>query len=99
VAITRSVVCSGLHADPEGVVSSTVRHQVIRIDDVISIEADVPQITFDFTSGGLYGPVGQKITTKEQADQSLPYPLAVALLDGTVMPAQFAPDRINRADV
>jgi len=23
----------------------------------------------------------------------------VALLDGTVMPAQFAPDRINRADV
>jgi 2-methylcitrate dehydratase len=76
-----------------------VRQQAIRAGDVISIEADVPQITFDFTGGGLYGPVGQKITAKEQADHSLPYLLAVALLDGTVMPAQFAPDRINRADV
>jgi 2-methylcitrate dehydratase len=49
--------------------------------------------------GGLYGSDREKITTKEQADHSLPYLLAVALLDGTVMPAQFAPDRINRADV
>ena len=39
------------------------------------------------------------IRTKEQADHSLPYLLAVALLDGDVMPAQFAPDRITRADV
>ena len=76
-----------------------VRQQAIRAGDVISIEADVPQITFDFTGGGLYGPVEQNITAKEQADHSLPYLLAVALLDGTVLPAQFAPDRINRADV
>ena len=39
------------------------------------------------------------IRTKEQADHSLPYLLAVALLDGDVMPAQFEPDRIMRADV
>ena len=39
------------------------------------------------------------IWTKEQADHSLPYLLAVALLDGNVMPAQFEPDRIVRSDV
>jgi 2-methylcitrate dehydratase len=76
-----------------------VRQQAFQADDVISIEADVTQITFDFTGGGLYGSDREKITTKEQADHSLPYLLAVALLDGTVMPAQFLPDRINRADV
>ena len=76
-----------------------MRQQAFQADDVISIEADVPQITFDFTGGGLYGSDPEKITTKEQADHSLPYLLAVALLDGTVMPAQFLPDRINRTDV
>jgi 2-methylcitrate dehydratase len=39
------------------------------------------------------------VRTKEQADHNLPYLLAVALLDGDVMPAQFEPDRIARADV
>jgi 2-methylcitrate dehydratase len=76
-----------------------VRQQVFQADDVISIEADVTPITFDLTGGGLYGSDREKITTKEQADHSLPYLLAVALLDGSVMPAQFLPDRINRADV
>jgi 2-methylcitrate dehydratase len=65
---------------------------------VVSIEADVTRITYDFAGGGLYG-VDKVIRTKEQADHSLPYLLAVALLDGDVMPAQFAPDRIARADV
>src|SRR5271163_3120719 len=65
---------------------------------VISIEAEVFQLCYDFAGGGLYG-VDRVIQTKEQADHSLPYLLAVALLDGDVMPAQFAPDRITRADV
>jgi 2-methylcitrate dehydratase len=65
---------------------------------VVSIEADVIRIAYDFAGGGLYG-VDKVIRTKEQADHSLPYLLAVALLDGDVMPAQFAPDRIMRADV
>jgi 2-methylcitrate dehydratase len=58
----------------------------------------VTRITYDFAGGGLYG-VDKLIRTKEQADHSLPYLLAVALLDGDVMPAQFEPDRITRADV
>src|SRR6202050_1288156 len=65
---------------------------------VASIEADVIRIAYDFAGGGLYG-VDKVIRTKEQADHSLPYLLAVALLDGDVMPAQFEPDRLTRADV
>jgi 2-methylcitrate dehydratase len=38
-------------------------------------------------------------STKEQADHSLPYVLAVAILDGQVMPEQYAPEPIQRADV
>src|SRR6201987_9050 len=65
---------------------------------VVSIEAGVIRIAYDFAGGGHYG-VDKVIRTKEQADHSLPYLLAVALLDGDVMPAQFEPARITRADV
>jgi 2-methylcitrate dehydratase len=65
---------------------------------VISIEAEVFQLCFDFAGGGLYG-MDKVVQTKEQADHNLPYLLAVALLDGDVMPAQFEPERINKPDV
>jgi 2-methylcitrate dehydratase len=65
---------------------------------VVSIEADVIRIAYDFAGGGHYG-VDKVIRTKEQADHSLPYLMAVALLDHDVMPVQFEPDRIMRADV
>jgi 2-methylcitrate dehydratase len=65
---------------------------------VVSIEADVIRIAYDFAGGGLYG-VDKVVRTKEQADHNLPYLLAVALLDGDVMTAQFEPERIARADV
>ena len=63
---------------------------------MVSIEAEVFQLAYDFAGGGLYG-VDKVIRTKEQADHSLPYLLAVALLDGEVTPAQFQPDRIVQA--
>jgi 2-methylcitrate dehydratase len=65
---------------------------------IASIEAEVPQITYDFTGGGQYGSLGD-VRTKEQADHDLRYLLAVALLDGNVMPAQFAEERIIKPDV
>jgi 2-methylcitrate dehydratase len=65
---------------------------------VVAIEADVTRMTYDFAGGGLYG-ADKVVRTKEQADHSLPYLLAVALLDGDVMPRQFEPDRIAKADV
>lgn len=62
------------------------------------IELDTFQVAYDIIGGGEEG--GKKeIRTKEEADHSLPYLLAVALLDGQVLPEQFAPERIVRADV
>src|SRR6202007_2090676 len=74
------------------------RQNKIDPDKVVSIEADVFQLAYDFAGGGLYG-VDKVIRIKEQADHSLPYLLAVALLDGNVMPAQFNPERTVRPDV
>src|SRR6201993_4599823 len=70
----------------------------IDFDKIVLIEAEVFQLAFDFAGGGLYG-VDKVIRIKEQADHSLPYLLAVALIDGDVMPAQFNPERIIKPDV
>lgn len=39
------------------------------------------------------------VRTKEEADHSLPYLIAVAVLDDRVMPEQYKPDRIRSHDV
>jgi 2-methylcitrate dehydratase len=75
-----------------------VKRNSIDPNKVVSIEADVTRMTYDFSGGGLYG-IDKSITTKEQADHNLFYLLAVALLDHDVTPAQFAPERIARPDV
>jgi 2-methylcitrate dehydratase len=62
------------------------------------LELETFQVAYDIIGGGEEG--GKKeIRTKEQADHSLPYLLAVALLDGQVLPEQFTPERIVRRDV
>jgi 2-methylcitrate dehydratase len=75
-----------------------VRQNKIDTGKVLSIEAEVFQLCYDFAGGGLYG-IDKVVQTKEQADHNLPYLLAVALLDGDVMPAQFKPERIIKPDV
>ena len=57
--------------------------------------------TFEVAYKIIGGEEGDKrsVRTKEEADHSLPYLVAVALLDGEVTPAQYAPERIVRADV
>jgi 2-methylcitrate dehydratase len=65
---------------------------------VESIENDAFQDAYDFMGGGRFGPKTD-VHTKEEADHSLPYLLAVALLDGSVQPAQLAPERIAKPDV
>ena len=47
---------------------------------------------------GKFGPKTD-VHTKEDADHSLPYLLAVAALDGDVQPAQLDPRRIEKPDV
>lgn len=56
------------------------------------------QVAYDIIGGGEEGEKTD-IRTKEQADHSLPYMVAVALLDGRVEPDQYAPERIRRQDV
>ncbi|MCU1282161.1 MAG: 2-methylcitrate dehydratase, partial [bacterium] len=66
--------------------------------EVESIENDAFQDAYDFMGGGRFGPKTD-VHTKEQADHSLPYLLAVALIDGSVQPAQLTPERIEKPDV
>jgi 2-methylcitrate dehydratase len=65
---------------------------------VASIQAAVFQDAYDFMGGGSFGPKTD-VHTKEDADHSLPYLLAVALLDGDVQPGQLEPSRIDAPDV
>ncbi len=67
-------------------------------EEVEAIEVLVFDVAYDIIGGG---EEGEKLSvrTKEEADHSLPYLLAVAALDGQVMPEQFAPERIVREDV
>src|SRR5580698_8646774 len=48
--------------------------------DIVSVEAEVFQDAYDFTGGGRFGPK-HDVHTKEDADHSLPYLIAVAILD------------------
>jgi 2-methylcitrate dehydratase len=70
----------------------------LRTEEIAGIDARVFQTAYDITGGGKYGPRKQ-VATKEEADHSMPYLIAVALIDGRVSPAQFAPERINKPDV
>ncbi len=67
-------------------------------DDVDRIEIDIFDVAYNIIGGGEEGEK-KTIRTKEQADHSLPYMVAVAILDGQVMPEQYRLDRINRSDV
>jgi len=66
--------------------------------EVETIELDIFDVAYHIIGGGEEGDK-TLVRTKEEADHSLPYMLAVALLDGQVMPAQYRPERIQREDV
>ncbi len=74
------------------------RAHAIDPSEVDSIDDVVFQDAYDFMGGGSFGPKTD-VHTKEDADHSLPYLLAVALLDGDVQPAQLEPSRIDAPDV
>jgi 2-methylcitrate dehydratase len=70
----------------------------LRDEDVGRIVIDVFDVAYKIIGGGEEGDK-TVVRTKEQADHSLPYMVAVALLDGQVMPEQYLPERIVRRDV
>jgi 2-methylcitrate dehydratase len=74
------------------------REAAIDAGQVERVGLDVFQVAYDIIGGGEEGDK-RSVRTKEEADHSLPYLVAVALLDGQVLPAQYAPDRIASDDV
>ncbi len=67
-------------------------------DQVDRIEVETFDVAYNIIGGGEEGEK-TAIHTKEEADHSLPYMVAVAILDGQVMPAQYRLDRIRARDV
>jgi 2-methylcitrate dehydratase len=67
-------------------------------NDVVSILGEVFQDAYDFTGGGKFGPK-KNVHTKEDADHSLPYLLAVAAIYGQVLPTQLDAATIAKPDV
>jgi 2-methylcitrate dehydratase len=81
----------------EGILELRARHHLAPAD-ITSVRVEIFDVAYHIIGGGEEGDK-RLVTTKEEADHSLPYLLAVALLDGVVYPAQFAPERIVRNDV
>ncbi|HEX9014622.1 MAG TPA: MmgE/PrpD family protein, partial [Chloroflexota bacterium] len=67
-------------------------------EDVDRIEIETFEVAFHIIGGGEEGNK-YLVSTKEQADHSLQYIVAVAILDRQVMPEQYLPGRIQRPDV
>jgi 2-methylcitrate dehydratase len=75
-----------------------MREHDLEPDEIERVELEVFDVAYHIIGGGEEG--GKKdIYTKEQADHSLPYIVAVAILDGGVYPEQYRPERIRRDDV
>lgn len=81
----------------EGILELREEHG-IRANQVELIEVEIFQVAYDIIGGGEEGSK-RSIHTKEEADHSLPYILAVALLDGQVGPSQYEDERIQSPDV
>lgn len=69
-----------------------------RGDDVANVEIETFDVAYHIIGGGEEGDK-TIVRTKEEADHSLPYMVAVAILDDQVMPPQYRPERIRRDDV
>jgi len=69
-----------------------------KAEEVDRVEVETFDVAYNIIGGG---EEGEKTTirTKEEADHSLPYMVAVAILDGEVTPSQYLPQRILRQDV
>jgi 2-methylcitrate dehydratase len=67
-------------------------------DDIHDVDVDTFDVAFHIIRGSEEGEK-KSVRTKEEADHSLPYMAAVALIDGAVMPEQYARERILDDDV
>jgi 2-methylcitrate dehydratase len=70
----------------------------ISVEAIERIELEIFDVAYNIIGGGEEGSK-MVVRTKEDADHSLPYMMAVALLDGQVGPDQYLPERIKSKDV
>jgi 2-methylcitrate dehydratase len=81
----------------EGVLE--LKHEAnLAASEITRIGVETFDVAYNIIGGG---EEGEKFTvrTKEEADHSLPYIVAVALLDDQVLPPQYLPGRIRQNDV
>jgi 2-methylcitrate dehydratase len=81
----------------EGILDLKSRHGFTG-NEIAKIEVEIFDVAYHIIGGGEEGDK-TVVHTKEEADHSLPYLMAVAVLDNQVMPEQFSLDRIQRPDV
>jgi len=81
----------------EGILELRTAQQV-RPEEIERVRIEIFAVAYHIIGGGEEGEK-QQVRSKEEADHSLPYMVAVALLDGDVSPAQYVPERIVREDV
>ena len=81
----------------EAVLELRARERVVAAQ-VEHVAIDVFDVAYRIIGGGEEGDK-TVVRTKEEADHSLPYLVAVALLDGEVMPEQYRAARIHSDDV
>lgn len=67
-------------------------------EQIERIDIDIFDVAFHIIGGGEEGDK-TLVNVKEEADHSLQYMVAVALLDGQVLPPQYEPERILASDV
>ncbi len=81
----------------EGILELKQEHTLTG-EEIEKIQIEIFDVAYHIIGGGEEGDK-TIVRTKEQADHSLPYMVAVALLDGQVMPKQYEPARIRGEDV
>lgn len=84
----------------EGLLELRATHDLalLTADEIAQIQIEIFDVAYHIIGGGEEGDK-TSVHTKEEADHSLPYMIAVAALDGQVMPEQYELERIERDDV
>jgi len=81
----------------EGILELKAEHG-FSAEDILKLEIEIFDVAYNIIGGGEEGDK-TIVRTKEEADHSLHYMVAAAILDGTVMPEQYEPERIPRQDI
>jgi 2-methylcitrate dehydratase len=81
----------------EGALELRARHG-FRGPDIARVDIEIFDVAYHIIGGGEEGDK-TVIRTKEEADHSLQYMVAAALLDGNVLPAQYRPERLTGVDI